>query len=95
MEYQDYEAKLNYYAEKDHVELVTIIKQLGWRLDQQLEKLIVLCDKLLEEDYREFSTVKRVFLWKTINKPLKNALINIHSFCKPFPQCCLKPCLIC
>ncbi len=50
MEYQDYEAKLNYYDEKDHVVLVNIIKQLGWRLDQQLEKLIVLCDKLLEED---------------------------------------------
>ena len=48
--YRNYTEKLNIYMKKEPNELIEIIKQLGFKLDQQLAKIIDQLDKVIEAE---------------------------------------------
>ena len=50
MNYQEYEQQLEYYKDKDPIELITMIKMLGHQLDTLLEKIIKQLDEVLEDE---------------------------------------------
>ena len=48
--YRNYTEQLDDYLKKDPSELIEIIKKLGFKLDQQLGKIISQLDRILEDD---------------------------------------------
>ena len=48
--YRNYTEQLNFYMKKEPNELIEIIKQLGFKLDQQLAKIIDQLDKVIEAE---------------------------------------------
>ena len=48
--YRNYTEQLDDYLKKDSYELIEIIKKLGFKLDQQLGKIISQLDRILEDD---------------------------------------------
>ena len=50
MNYKEYEKQLEYYKDKDPIELITMIKMLGHQLDTLLEKIIKQLDEVLEDE---------------------------------------------
>ena len=50
MNYKEYEKQIEYYKDKDPIELITMIKMLGHQLDTLLEKIIKQLDEVLEDE---------------------------------------------
>tara|TARA_B100000287_G_scaffold97586_1_gene89647 strand:+ start:483 stop:668 length:186 start_codon:yes stop_codon:yes gene_type:complete len=48
--YRNYTERLDVYLKKEPNELIESIKKLGFKLDQQLDKIISQLDRILEDD---------------------------------------------